>query len=232
MSLELLFLSGFTSAFNCVMLQMGLLASTVSRGEKKIAAPFWATGAFLASKMVAYVALGFLLGLFGEAVSISEQVQSSLELVAGLYVVAAALHLLNVHPIFRYTVIQPPRFFTKMVRSTSKSHAIFAPALLGALTVLIPCGTTVAVEGLAVASANPFYGALVMGVFTAGTLPVFLGFGPVTSLMSDALKERFFKIEGIIILLLGLLALNSTLGELGFPYVLEFPWSGEAALTE
>ena len=220
-----MFLSGFTSAFNCVMLQMGLLASTVStKGERKISAPIWATAAFLASKLIAYVALGFLLGLFGEAVSISEQVQSSLELVAGLYVVAAALHLLNVHPIFRYTVIQPPRFFTKMVRSTSKSHAIFAPALLGALTVLIPCGTTVAVEGLAVASANPFYGALVMGVFTAGTLPVFLGFGPVTSLMSDALKERFFKIEGIIILLLGLLALNATLGELGFPYAIPLPW--------
>ncbi|MDO8452276.1 MAG: sulfite exporter TauE/SafE family protein [bacterium] len=227
MPLSLLFLSGFTSAFNCVMLQMGLLASTVAaKGEKRaLSAPIWATVAFLTSKLIAYTVLGFLLGMFGEAVSISDTIQSSLELAAGLYVVATALHLLNVHPIFRYTVIQPPRFFTKMIRSTSKSHALFAPALLGALTVLIPCGTTVAVEGLAVASANPFYGALVMGVFTAGTIPVFLGFGPVTALMSDALKERFFKIEGIIILLLGLLALNETLRELGFQYALDFPWS-------
>jgi uncharacterized protein len=225
-SLSLLFLSGFTSAFNCVMLQLGLLASTVSsQGDKKVqVAPMWATVAFLISKLTAYVILGLLLGAFGETISVSEEVQGAIELVAGLYIIASALHLLKVHRIFRYTVIQPPRIFTKLVRSTSKSHALFAPALLGALTVLIPCGTTVAVEGLAIASASPLYGALVLGIFTAGTLPVFLGFGPVTSLMSDTLKERFFKIEGIIILLLGLLSINTTLGELGFPYAIPLPW--------
>lgn len=223
MDMYLLFLSGFISAFNCVFLQMGLLASTVFvKGEKKLVAPINATFAFLTSKLIAYLVLGLLLGFFGATVSISERVQLILELLAGLYLIGAALHILGVHPIFRYLVIQPPRFFTKLVRSTSKLNTFFAPALLGALTVLIPCGTTVAVEGLAISSANPLYGALIMGVFTAGTLPVFLLFGPITSLMSNRFKEKFFKIEGLVILLLGLFALSETLGEFGFSFSWHF----------
>lgn len=79
-----------------------------------------------------------------------------MQFAAGLYMIAVALNLLNIHPIFRYAVIQPPKFLTRRVRNQSKSKELFAPALLGLMTILIPCGTTLAIEALAISTSSPF----------------------------------------------------------------------------
>ena len=85
--------------------------------------------------------------------------------------IVIALDLLQIHPIFRYAVIQPPRFLLKKVKNQSKSKTLFAPALLGAFTIFIPCGTTLAMEALAISSANAFTGATIMAAFVLGTTP-------------------------------------------------------------
>ncbi|MEK7521899.1 MAG: sulfite exporter TauE/SafE family protein [Patescibacteria group bacterium] len=208
--------AGFTSAFNCVALQMGLLASVIASrndGKNSLYAA-WATGAFLVSKLIAYTLLGVLLGWFGESVSISEETSTLIELVAGFYVVLAALAVLNIHPFFRYFVIQPPRFLTRFVSQTSKKGDLLTPAFLGAMTVFIPCGTTVAVEALALHHGTPILGGLVMGVFTLGTMPVFMAFGAFADFARGKWGARFDKISAIIVLALGALALSETVGEL------------------
>lgn len=65
-----------------------------------------------------------------------------MQTVAVIFMVGTALNMLNVHPIFRYFIIPPPRFITRKIRNQSKSQDVFAPALLGAFTVFIPCGAT------------------------------------------------------------------------------------------
>ncbi|MDO8489635.1 MAG: sulfite exporter TauE/SafE family protein, partial [Candidatus Omnitrophota bacterium] len=119
------------------------------KGRNMARHAIYATASFLVSKYIAYVILGFILGAFGGAINIGGDVQTFMQLIAGVYMVAVALNLLNIHPIFRYVIIQPPRFLTRMVRNQSKSKDIFAPALLGAMTIFIPCGTTLAMEALA-----------------------------------------------------------------------------------
>jgi sulfite exporter TauE/SafE len=207
--------SGFTSAFNCVALQMALLGSTIAVSERRDRSfIFWATAAFLLAKLSAYTLLGFLLGWLGETVSLSPEVGTWVELVAGTYVIVAALAVLNVHPVLRYAIIQPPRFLTRYVRKASKSHEFFAPVLLGVMTVLIPCGTTVGVEALALESRSPIVGAWILGIFTLGTMPVFIGFGSLVATLGARIRRNFDGISAIIILLLGLYALYGTLGEL------------------
>lgn len=125
--------------------------------------------------------------------------------------VAVALNLLNVHPIFRYAIIQPPRFLTRLIRNQTKSKDIFAPALLGAMTIFIPCGTTLAMEALAISTGNPLLGAAVMGVFTLGTMPLFFGIGFLTTSLGGAFRARFFKIAGILVLYLGITSVNGAL---------------------
>lgn len=223
MNLWAIFITGLTvGGLTCLAVQGGLLASVIAAREeespnKTKAGLLLATGAFLVTKFFAYITLGFILGWFGGAVNINGTTQTVMQLVAGIYMLAVAGNLLNIHPIFRYAVIQPPRFLTRLVRNQSKSKDMFAPAILGAMTIFIPCGTTVAMETLAISSANPWIGAAVMGAFVLGTIPLFTGIGFMTSLLGETYKTKFFKLAAVAVIYLGLTSINGALTALGSP---------------
>lgn len=216
MNLWLIFLTGLTvGGLTCLAVQGGLLASVVAARGRKYA--FWATTAFLMSKLVAYTILGFILGAFGGVLNISPNIQIIMQLLAGIYMIAIALNLLNIHPIFRYAVIQPPRFLARIVRNQSKSRDFFAPVFLGSLTVFIPCGTTIAMETLAIASANALLGASIMAAFVLGTMPLFFGVG----VLSSVFQGKFLKLAGFAVLYLGITSLNGSLIAMGSPITLQ-----------
>lgn len=225
MDLWLVFLTGLTvGGLTCLAVQGGLLASVIAAREEedlesgsKVKLTIVSTIAFIAAKLFAYTILGFILGAFGGALNISPLVQTVMQFIAGLYMIAIALDLLKVHPIFRYAVIQPPRFLTRMVRSKSKSKDLFAPLFLGALTIFIPCGTTLAMEALAIASSNAFLGALIMFIFVLGTVPLFFGVGFLTSILGDNFQGKFLKFAGFIVLYLGITSANGALVVMGSP---------------
>jgi len=225
MNLWVIFFTGLTvGGLTCLAVQGGLLASVITaREEEEIEEGvnkknrILPTLAFLTAKLVAYTILGFLLGLFGGTIGISSNVQIAMQLIAGLYMLAIALNLLNVHPIFRYFVIQPPKFLTRRIRNQSKSKDLFAPVVLGFMTILIPCGTTLAMEALAISSANPIMGALIMGAFVLGTSPLFFGVGWLTSVLGDSFRTKFLKIAAIALIYLGFTSVNGALIAFGFP---------------
>ncbi|MEO6508694.1 MAG: sulfite exporter TauE/SafE family protein [Patescibacteria group bacterium] len=227
MNLSLIFITGLTvGGLTCLAVQGGLLASIIASREdetkkdiKKHA--LYATAVFLFFKLMAYTILGFILGAFGGAISISNEVQTFMQLLAGLYMIAIALNLLDIHPIFRYVVIQPPRFLTRLVKNQSKSKDIFAPAALGMMTVFIPCGTTLAMEALAISSGNPLTGSAIMAVFILGTIPLFFGVGFITSLLGDTFKTTFLKIAAVAVIFLGITSINGALTALGSPINLQ-----------
>lgn len=229
MNLGVIFLTGLTvGGLTCLAVQGGLLASAITaREEEEIKkginrkSTVFPTLAFLCTKLVAYTILGFILGAFGGALGISPTVQIIMQLVAGVYMLAVALNLLNVHPIFRYAIIQPPRFVAKMVRNQSRSRELFAPGILGAMTVFIPCGTTLAMEALAISSANAFLGATIMFAFVLGTAPLFLGVGFITSVLGDNFREKFLRLAALAVLYLGITSVNGSLVVMGSPITLQ-----------
>lgn len=229
LNLWVIFVTGLTvGGLTCLAVQGGLLASVIAAREEESALgkgtakhAMYATGVFLVTKYIAYVVLGFILGAFGGALNIGGRVQTIMQLVAGLYMIAVALNLLNIHPIFRYAIIQPPRFLTRMVRNQSKSKDLFAPALLGGMTIFIPCGTTIAMEALAISSANAFIGASIMAVFILGTMPLFFGIGALTSVMGEAFKSKFLKLAAVAVIYLGVTSINGSLTALGSPFTLQ-----------
>lgn len=229
MNLWLIFLTGLTvGGLTCLAVQGGLLASVIAAREKaevdeKINSfnNLWPILIFLLAKFIAYTLLGFLLGGFGTLFSLSPQVQTMMQLVAGVYMLGVAFSLLNIHPIFRFFIIQSPRFLTKLVRNQSQSQNFFAPALLGLMTIFIPCGTTLAMEAFAVSSANPFLGASIMGTFTLGTFPLFFGIGYVTSFLGDKFRDRFLKLAAVAVIYLGITSVNGSLVAMGSPLTLQ-----------
>src|SRR3989344_4064594 len=128
MDLWVIFLTGLTvGGVSCMAVQGGLLASTIAAREEEDIRDgvqhkhnIWPTLAFLVTKFIAYLILGFILGSFGSALSLSDSARVVMQIAASLYMILVAMNLLNVHPIFRYVIIQPPKFLAKLVRNQAK----------------------------------------------------------------------------------------------------------------
>lgn len=228
MNLLTVFLTGLlTGGLTCLAVQGGLLTATLAqKTEGLIEEETKSTGKalpiilFLASKIIAYTILGFLLGWFGSLFSLSTTIQAVMMIAVSIFMIGTAFNLLHIHPIFRYFAITPPRFLLRIIKSQTKNESSFAPLFLGALTVVIPCGTTQAMMALAIASGSPILGALVMLVFTIGTSPVFFTLGYLTTKLNSAFNGALTKVVAAALLILGILNIDSSAALLGSPVTL------------
>lgn len=234
MNLWAIFLTGlFAGALTCLAVQGGLLATSIAqRHEENLKDDAVKSGnalpilSFLAAKLVAYTILGFLLGWFGSLFQLSLAANIAMQLAVGIFMLGTALNLLNVHPLFRYFAIQPPKFLTRMIRKESKSKSLFAPAILGAFTVLIPCGATQAMMALSIASGNPISGAAILFVFVLGTSPLFFILGYLATRLGQKMQERFMKVAAFTLILLAIFNINNVVALTGSNLTLNNIWSG------
>lgn len=217
--LWLAFLTGLTTGgISCMAVQGGLLASSISTITDKNN-KFAHVGIFLVAKIIAYTLLGALLGFIGARFIISPTLQGWFQVFVGLFMLATAGRLLNLHPIFRYFVIQPPKSVYRLMKSQSKVQGFFTPAILGFLTILIPCGVTQAMMVIAVGTGSALSGALTMFAFTIGTSPVFFTLGVAAS---HLMKRRAFNYAAAFtIAILGILSVNTGQVLRGSPHTIQ-----------
>ncbi|MBI2611124.1 sulfite exporter TauE/SafE family protein [Candidatus Gottesmanbacteria bacterium] len=229
MSLWAVFLTGlFTGGLTCLVVQGGLLATTIAQREsERLKGDVEKTGHalpiifFLIAKLVAYTVLGFALGWVGSLFTFSLQSQIILQTGVAIFMIGTAMALLNVHPIFRYFIIAPPKFLFRLVRQESKSKSFFAPAVLGAFTVFVPCGTTQAMIALAIASGSPFLGATILAVFVLGTSPLFFILGYFASRLGGFFQAKFTKVAAFAVILIAAFNLNNAIALTGSPFTIE-----------
>lgn len=238
MNYWVIFLTGLTTGgLTCLAMQGGLLASLVANqkdreletaGQKASTKPgsfdrldWLPVVLFLASKLVAHMVVGFGLGLLGSQIQLSLGVRLIFQTLAAFFMLATAGNLLDLHPLFRYVAFQPPKFLMKSIRNTTTSQALFAPALLGVATIFVPCGVTQAMEVLAVASGNPWTGALIMGAFVLGTSPIFALVGIGTAKLSETFRQQFLKVAALLLVGLAVTSLNGVLTVLDSPLTLQ-----------
>ncbi len=202
----LAFITGLTTGgLSCFAVQGGLLAGVLA--EQKDIEKKRSLILFLTSKFVAHLILGGLFGLIGSTLVISSTFQGVMQIISGIFILLMALKISEVHPIFRNFSITPPKFIFRFVRKESRSEASFAPLLVGALTVLIPCGITQAMMLLSVASGSLWYGALILGSFVLGTTPIFFALGIASEKILSVIHLRFFAV--IVMVYLAATSINS-----------------------
>ncbi|PIZ63100.1 hypothetical protein COY17_01280 [Candidatus Saccharibacteria bacterium CG_4_10_14_0_2_um_filter_52_9] len=174
---------------------------------------------FLTARLAAYTALGFLLGWVGTALQLTPYTRAALLIVIGIFMLGTALRMLNVHPIFRHFVIEPPKKVTRYMRKKAKNDGVhkLTPIVLGSLTVLIPCGITQVMMAAAIATGNPLAGATIMFAFILGTSPIFFVLAFLTTRLEGKLQSSFLKLVGVIILVLSLVSINGGLNLAGSP---------------
>lgn len=220
----LAFLTGLTTGgISCLAVQGGLLATAVSDGgeqaPKGMKQSIPLVGLFIIFKLLGYTIVGFLLGLLGSTLVLAPRALGFMQIAVGLFMLATALRLLDVHPIFRHFVITPPRWAYRLLKKTSRSGAWFAPALLGLFTVFMPCGVTQATMAVAIASGSPWTGAAIMFAFVLGTGPVFFALGATVAELLQ--KKAFSYVAAAIIIVFALLSINGGIGLTGSPYTLQ-----------
>lgn len=228
------FITGFTTGgLSCMAVQGGLLASSLaSQIEKDLAVSGnLKTGPkyritlpillFLVSKLVVYTGLGALLGSLGQLLQFTPTAQAVLQFVIAVFMLGNALRMLNVHPIFRYFSFEPPAAVTRFVRRKARGEATwFTPVMLGALTVLIPCGVTQTIMAAAIATGDPLAGAALVFAFTLGTSPVFFALAYLATRLGALLEKRLVRITAIALIILSILAVDTGLNLLGSRYSL------------
>lgn len=251
------FVTGLTTGgLSCLAVQGGLLASSLAhqieqdyvqqaaqgktRKKSKVQTPVRSGSAlpiflFLVAKLVAYTLLGALLGWLGSYLTLSPMTRAFLMIAIGIFMVGNALRMFNVHPVFRYFSIEPPKFITRYIRRTAKGTDTFTPIFLGALTVFIPCGVTQAMMAAALGTGSLTMGAALMFAFTLGTSPVFFVVAYLTTELGSRLEKFFMRFVAVVVLILGLVTLDGGLNVLGSPLSFQnltrslFPSSGGSA---
>lgn len=219
-SLLIVFLTGLTAGgLTCLAVQGGLLATAIAQHETEAAAVGRAApiAVFLAAKLAAYTLLGILLGLFGALIGLTPSMQGWLQIAAGLFMLGVAAQMLNLHPIFRYFAIQPPKFIQRRIRKESRKGSLLSAALLGALTVFIPCATTQAMMIAAMGTGSAVWGGLLMFAYTLGTIPLFFSLGYLATQLGGVLRGAFTKVAAVAIIFLAVLSITAGLALLGVP---------------
>ena len=234
------FITGLTTGgLSCLAVQGGLLTSSLANQvENDIQNPY-SKGTdngtkhkkgrtqfapsiliFLLAKLVAYSALGLLLGLIGQTFQLSVYARAFLQIAIGIFMLGNALRMLNVHPIFRFFVFEPPAFLRRLLRkkaNNKRDSSLATSAFLGFLTILIPCGVTQAMMAVALGTADPIQGAALMFAFTLGTSPVFFAVAYFTFQLGARLEKHFMRFVAAILIILAVITIDSGITLAGSP---------------
>lgn len=215
-----LFITGITTGLlaggaSCAAVQGGLLAGAVTRRHAALSdenhrhvGPFAPVGAFLGAKLVSHTLLGAVLGIVGAAIQPSPRTQALLLVAAAVLMVLFALDLFGVSAVRRF-VPRFPASWGQRVRRSAKSSSAVTPAILGFLTVLIPCGVTLSMELVAITSGSAIAGAAVMAGFVLGTGPLFAVIGVFLRSASRWWQGRLSVATGVVILAVAIWTLTS-----------------------
>ena len=168
---------------------------------------------FNTGRITAYAAAGAMLGLFGGSVRISPSLTSAMVVAVSTLMIVLALQMLGISPFRKLRTSLPKKFVSGASGGFSK-RGMLLPFPSGIMTILLPCGFTLAAESVAILSGNPWHGMAIMTFFVLGTLPPLMAIG----LSSTELARRpgtsrlFTKTAGLLVIFLTLHNLNSQFG--------------------
>ena len=227
MDLIVAFITGLTTGgLGCLAVQGGLLTSTLAHQIEQDMQAHNGAGSthkfkphiaqpilfFLLAKLIAYTILGYLLGAVGSVLQLTPFMQAILYFAIGIFMIGNGLRMFNVHPIFRYFVIEPPSALTRYIRRKSKNGtSFFTPLLLGTLTIFLPCGVTQAMMATALGTGSPVQGAILMFSFILGTSPLFFSVAYFATRLGSAIEKYFTRIVAVTMLIMGLVQIDTGL---------------------
>lgn len=224
-SLLVVLLIGLTAGIStCMALVGGLVLGVSARFSEKHphATPiekFKPHLFFNAGRIISYFIFGAVIGLVGSFFQLSGIGLGILTVVVSIVMLLMGVQLTGVSPRLEDVKITLPGGFARALGIHKRNDGEYSnknASLMGALTFFLPCGFTQAMQLYAMTTGSPVSGALIMGVFAIGTAPGLLGIGGLTSVIKGAFAQTFFRVAGVVVIILGIFNLNNGLNLVGF----------------
>ncbi|MFH1332556.1 MAG: sulfite exporter TauE/SafE family protein [archaeon] len=214
-SLALIFAIGLLTGFHCIAMCGGFVVSyTAKEATQNNKINLKSHLAYGAGKTITYTALGAFFGLIGSIFTFTPALRGIAAILAGTFLVIFGLNMFGIFKWTRRLQIRGPKFITELQEKTKSKN----PLVIGLLNgLMIACGPLQAMYVFAAATGSPIQGALTMLAFGLGTLPVMMGFGIITSVVSAQLTKKILKASAIIVIILGVVMLNRGLALAGQP---------------
>lgn len=217
MGYGMLFVIGLITSVHCIAMCGGInLSQCIPQGSKeeksgKLSA-FYPAVLYNTGRVVSYTVIGFLLGLLGmvigggSGVGIPILLQGILKLIAGALMVIMGINMLGLFPWLRKLTLRIPKSLAIKI-GTRKANSR-RPFVVGLLNGLMPCGPLQSMQIVALASGNPFAGALSMFLFSLGTVPLMLGLGSIVAALGKKFSQTVMNVGAVLVVVLGLAMLS------------------------
>lgn len=157
-------------------------------------------------RVTTYMILGAMFGALGGVALFSNNANGALLIFAGIVMVLAGLSLMG--KIKFLTIIEhsfsSSSFYKNSFKSVLNSKSNSSFYILGMLNGLLPCGFVYFFAITAASTADPLWGAIVMGVFGVSTIPAMFGLGFLTTLASaTSFRNMMMSLSSIAVILYG-----------------------------
>jgi sulfite exporter TauE/SafE/plastocyanin domain-containing protein/copper chaperone CopZ len=204
-----LFIVGVFTSLHCVgmcggiMLSQSITAENKSKFQSLKPAIFYNLG-----RVISYTILGGIVGAIGSVFSLTLSMKAGFQVLAGIFMIIMGLNMAG-YSLFRKFNIKLPWSFCSLKKSGK------TPFVVGILNGLMPCGPLQTMQLYALGTGSAVLGATSMFIFALGTVPLMLGFGAISGLLSKDNTKQLVKFGGILIVVLGLIMGNRGLALAG-----------------
>lgn len=194
---------GFLTGFHCIGMCGSFVVSYTlpdhSKPRQLLAHLSYGVG-----KVVSYSTIGAGFGLLGAAIAITPQMRGIAALAASLFLILYGLRMLNVFEFLRRFVLRLPRSLNHQITNgiRTQRNALVTGLLSG---LLLGCGPLQAMYIMAAGTGDPTQGAMILLMFSLGTLLPLWGFGLFATLLSANAIRQLVKVSGLLVIVMGLM---------------------------
>lgn len=191
------FLIGLVTGTHCIVMCGGIMLSSTEKATSMVERSFniilYNTARILTSTL-----LGFIFGSIGKAIVFSSMIRSMFYVFIGLYVIFSALRIWG-FPIIRELQTAFPKLCPFILYRKNT-----APLVLGTLTAVMPCSASSTMWMTAMTLGSGIKGALMMALWSLGTLPAMLIFATISGRKKGKYYGLTTRINIVLLLSLGL----------------------------
>lgn len=202
-----LFIVGIITSLHCLFMCGGISLATCtsySSNPDRSFSKIKPSLLYNTGRVVTCTVVGGIVGSIGSIVKMATGTRGIVLAIAGAFMVLMGLTMLNLFPALRKITPRLPKFLGKKVYDKIGRSG---PFVVGLLNGFMPCGAVQSMQIYALGTGSAITGALSMFFFSVGTVPLMLGFGALTSALSESFASKMMKVGAVVIIVMGLVML-------------------------
>jgi uncharacterized protein len=223
MGYGLIFVVGLLTSLHCIAMCGGIVLSQGISKKEETEPPRPGAAAPLRSRLmpsllynggrvVSYTIIGGTVGALGSLFSLSTALKGAMPVIAGAFMLFLGVRMLGIFPWLSRLKVRMPGVAREKVAAAASRRG---PFVVGLLNGLMPCGPLQTMQVYALGTGSFLAGAFSMFLFSLGTVPLLLGFGAISSLLSAKFNRNMVKASGVLVVALGLVMLTRGLNLFG-----------------